>query len=108
MTQKFMNKLKASPDSRPLAAMLLFLAFQEEDVKTLAYIKVFPIHSHFCLTLREMCPCGGLFVGLCSSTAPRGPGWKQDPAMEMMDVHWFPSWALLLAHAPPLHPCPKV
>lgn len=28
--------------------------------------------------------------------------------MEMMDVHWFPSWALLLARAPLSIPAPKL
>lgn len=28
--------------------------------------------------------------------------------MEMMDVHWFLSWALLLAHAPQSIPAPKL
>jgi len=99
-----MNKLKASPNPSPLPATLPFLAFQEEDGKTLAYIKVFTILSNFSLSRKGNVPlrCGGHFVSPCSSTMPGGPGWKQGSAMEMMDVHWFPSWVLLLARAP--HP----
>lgn len=70
MTQKFMNKLKASPNLSPLPAMLLFLAFQEVDGKTLAYVKVFPTHSHFSLSRREMFPRGAVVTLLVTAAAP--------------------------------------
>lgn len=70
MTQKFINKLKASPNPSPLPAMLAFLASQEEDEKALAYIKLFPIDSHFSLSHREMSPQGAVVTLLVAAAAP--------------------------------------